>query len=75
MSRLRVHFTSLEKRSIGMTRAVWKGQLVVGPHEIPIKLYAAIEDRKTHSHLLHDKDNAPVEQQIVCKDTGEKSRR
>lgn len=54
-----------------MARAIWKGQLVLGQHEVPIKMYSAIEDRKVHFRLLHEKDNAPVEQQIVRKDTGE----
>lgn len=53
-----------------MARALWKGQLMLGKHEVPVKLYSAIEDRKVHFRLLHEKDAAPVEQHIVRKDTG-----
>lgn len=53
-----------------MARAIWKGQLLIGEHEVPVKLYSAVEDRKVHFRLLHEKDSAPVEQHIVRKDTG-----
>jgi DNA end-binding protein Ku len=51
-------------------RAVWKGNLVLGEHEVPIKMYSAVEDQAVHFRLLHDKDLTPVEQRIVRKDTG-----
>ncbi len=54
-----------------MARAMWKGTLELGKHELDVKLYSAIEDRTVHFHLLHKKDRAPVEQHIVRKDTGE----
>jgi DNA end-binding protein Ku len=53
-----------------MARAIWKGTLELGKHELDVKLYSAIEDRTVHFHLLHKKDQAPVEQHIVRKDTG-----
>jgi DNA end-binding protein Ku len=53
-----------------MARAIWKGQLHLGKHQVGIKLYSAIEDRSIHFHLLHAKDHAPVEQHIIRKDTG-----
>lgn len=59
-----------EARSVGVARAIWKGQLLLGKHEVPVKLYSAIEDRKIRFRLLHEKDAAPVEQHIVRKDTG-----
>ncbi|MCA9516206.1 MAG: hypothetical protein KC635_14785 [Myxococcales bacterium] len=49
-------------------RAMWKGvvRLGDGPVEaIPVKLYAAIEDRGVHFRLLHAKDGAPVRQELV----------
>jgi len=52
------------------SRAIWKGLLQVGDHEVGVKLYSAIEDRSVRFHLLHAKDRAPVEQHIVRKDTG-----
>ena len=51
-------------------RAVWKGSLVLGEREVPIKMYSAVEDQTMHFRLLHDKDLAPVEQRIVRKDNG-----
>ena len=53
-----------------MARAIWKGNLVLGKHEVPVKFYSGLEDRKIHFHLLHAKDQAPVEQHIIRKDTG-----
>jgi DNA end-binding protein Ku len=53
-----------------MARAMWKGAIVLGKHEVGIKLYSAVEDRAVRFHMLHKKDRAPVEQQIVRKDTG-----
>ena len=41
------------------------------PIVVPVKLFAAAEDRTVRFHLLHAKDRAPVEQHIVRKDTGE----
>ena len=52
-------------------RAIWKGELKLGKHNVGVKFYSAIEDRSVHFHLLHEKDKAPVEQHIVRKDTGE----
>ncbi len=51
-------------------RAIWKGNLMLGEYEVPIKMYSAIEDQAVHFHLLHDKDLTPVEQRIVRKDNG-----
>ncbi|MGZ5724202.1 MAG: non-homologous end joining protein Ku [Caldimonas sp.] len=51
-------------------RAIWKGHLVLGKHEVPVKLYSAVQDRAVHFHLLHGKDLTPVEQRIVRKDNG-----
>jgi hypothetical protein len=51
-------------------RALWKGTLVLGKHEVPVKMYSAVQDRAVHFHLLHGKDLTPVEQRIVRKDDG-----
>lgn len=54
-----------------MARAIWKGAIELGKHEVGVKLYSALEDRSVHFRMLHKKDDAPVEQHIVRKDTGE----
>lgn len=46
-------------------RAMWKAELQIGAHAIPVKLYAAVEDRKVHFRLLDEATQAPVEQQMV----------
>jgi DNA end-binding protein Ku len=51
-------------------RAIWKGHLVLGKHEVPVKVYSAVQDQAVHFHLLHEKDLMPVEQRIVRKDNG-----
>jgi DNA end-binding protein Ku len=51
-------------------RAIWKGVLHLGKHELAVKLYSAVEDRTVHFRMLHRTDHAPVEQHIVRKDTG-----
>lgn len=53
-----------------MARAIWKGVIQLGKHEVGVKLYSAVQDRTVHFHMLHRKDDAPVEQHIVRKDTG-----
>ena len=53
-----------------MARAMWKGELQLGKHQVAVKLYSAVEDKSIHFHMLHAKDRAPVEQHIVRKDTG-----
>lgn len=54
-----------------MIRAMWKANIAVGKLKVPIKLYSAIEDRSIKFRMLHRKDQAPVEQHIVRKDTRE----
>jgi DNA end-binding protein Ku len=51
-------------------RAIWKGTIALGKHQVGIKMYSALENRSVHFHMLHRKDDAPVEQHIVRKDTG-----
>jgi DNA end-binding protein Ku len=64
--------TRTQTRSAVMAaRAIWKGELALAKHKVAVKFYSAVEDRTIHFHLLHSKDQAPVEQHIVRKDTGE----
>ena len=54
-----------------MTRAMWKASLALGDVALPVKLYAAVEDRGVHFRLLHAKDAVPVEQRMVDPRTDE----
>ncbi|HBG26876.1 MAG: hypothetical protein A2Y10_07580 [Planctomycetes bacterium GWF2_41_51] len=47
-------------------RAIWKGRIKFEQADIPVKLYTAINDIRSHSHLLHDQDNQRLEQKLVC---------
>lgn len=47
-------------------RAMWKGVIRCGEEvRVPVKLYAAVEDRGVHFRLLHRKDHAPVRQAMI----------
>ena len=50
---------------------MWKASLDLGDVQVPVKLYAAIEDRDIHFRLLHAKDAVPVRQRLVDPRTGE----
>ena len=52
-------------------RAIWQATLTIKKHELPVKLYAAVEDRETHFHLLHKRDRTRVEQHMVDSETGQ----
>ncbi len=54
-----------------MARAIWKGVIELGKHQVGVKMYSAVEDRAVHFRMIHRKDDAPVEQHIVRKDTGD----
>lgn len=54
-----------------MARAIWKAVLKIGAMEVPVKLYSAVQDKSVHFRLLHGKDHAPVQQQMVNPETGE----
>ncbi|MFZ7127640.1 MAG: Ku protein [Desulfobacterales bacterium] len=52
-------------------RAMWKGRIQFGNIEVPVKLYAGLNDQKVHFRLLHAKDLVPVVQKMVHPRTGE----
>jgi len=52
-------------------RAMWKASLTIGSEQIPVKLYAALQDRDVHFRLLHAKDDVPVKQAMVNPETEE----
>ncbi|MCF8143039.1 MAG: Ku protein [Deltaproteobacteria bacterium] len=52
-------------------RAIWKGVISFQSISIPVKFFSAVEDRKIHFRLLHDKDQVPVVQQMINPRTNE----
>jgi DNA end-binding protein Ku len=51
---------------LGVARAIWKAVLQFGPVQVPVKLYPAVKDTRTHAHLLHDTDRQRLQQRMVC---------
>lgn len=51
-------------------RAMWKAKLAVGKHEVGVRMYAAVEDRSIHLHLLHRQDGVRVRQRMADATTG-----
>src|SRR5262245_46986824 len=48
-----------------VARAIWKGSLKIGSATIPIKIYAAVEDRDVHFHVLQKTTKSRVKQEMV----------
>lgn len=53
-----------------MARAMWKGVLRFGHTSVPVKFYAAVEDRAIHLRLLDRKRQEPVTEKMVDSETG-----
>lgn len=51
-------------------RAIWKAVIQCGKHQVPVKLYSAIEDRNIHFRILSRKDKQPVKGAMVNPETG-----
>jgi DNA end-binding protein Ku len=54
-----------------VARAMWKAVLRLSDVEVPVKLFAGVEERGLHFRLLHSKDGVPVKQRMVDAQTGE----
>ena len=52
------------------TRAIWKGNLVLGEEEVAVKMYSAVQDRTVHFRMLDKESLSPVHQRIVRKTDG-----
>lgn len=50
-------------------RAIFKAHVRLNALEVPVKLYAAVDDRSLHFRLLHAVDGEPVVQELVDKTT------
>jgi DNA end-binding protein Ku len=46
-------------------RSIWNGNIRFGRVTLPVKLFAAVEDRTVRFHLLHDRDRQRVRQRLV----------
>lgn len=52
-------------------RAMWKAVIVADEIRVPVKLYAAVEDRNLRFHLLHDQDMIRIKQRMAHPVSGE----
>jgi DNA end-binding protein Ku len=51
-------------------RPIWKGAISFGMVTIPVKLYAATEEKDIRFRLLHREDGAPIEEKRFCTEDG-----
>src|SRR5687767_11721072 len=54
-----------------MSRAIWTGALSFGLAHVPVRLHGAVIHRPLPLHLLHDVDNARIQQRRVCSADGQ----
>jgi DNA end-binding protein Ku len=48
-------------------RAIWSGSISFGLVNAPVRMYSAIDEQQLHFHLLHEKDDARIGYEKVCK--------
>lgn len=70
-SRTRTAKKRTVRKGVSSARALWKGTIKFGRVEVPVRMYAAVQDQGVHFRLLHEADEAPVQQQMVNPETGE----
>ena len=51
-------------------RAIWKGDLKLNSTKVPVKLYAAVQDRTVRFHILEEKSKTRVKQHMVEPESG-----
>ena len=51
-------------------RAMWKAEIELGKTKVPVKMYAAVSDRKVRFRLLDPDTLTPVSQRMVNPDSG-----
>ena len=47
-------------------RAIWKGNIHCGDMDVPVKLHPAVKEERIQFHLLHERDQVRLKQQMVC---------
>lgn len=52
-------------------RAMWKGVVTFGSHEVPVKWYAAAQDHGVGFRMLDEKTKRPITQKMVDPTTGD----
>jgi DNA end-binding protein Ku len=49
-----------------MPRSLWTGSLSFGLVNVPVQLFAAVQDLDLHFRQIHEKDGAPIEVRRWC---------
>lgn len=52
-----------------VARAIYRARLCVSDIQLPVKFYAAVEEKGIHFRLLHATDHEPVNQELFDKTT------
>lgn len=47
-------------------RAIWTGYIHFGDTNVPVKLHAAVKEQRIQFHLLHQRDQIKLQQQMIC---------
>src|SRR5512139_1594490 len=45
---------------------IWKGTIHFGDMDVPVKLHTAVGEERIQFHLLHQRDQVRVRQQMFC---------
>jgi DNA end-binding protein Ku len=45
---------------------IWKGIIHFGDMDVPVKLHTAVGEERVQFHLLHERDQVRVRQQMIC---------
>src|SRR4051812_29701847 len=57
------------------SRPVWSGSISFGLVTIPVRLYVAVREKNLHFRSLHDQDQVPIKQKLVCPQDGKEVHR
>ena len=47
-------------------RTIWKGYIHFGNTDVPVKLHTAVKEDRIQFHLLHQRDQVRLHQQMIC---------
>jgi non-homologous end joining protein Ku len=45
---------------------IWKGYIHFGEIDVPVKLHTAVREERIQFHLLHNRDQVRLRQQMIC---------
>src|ERR1700678_2521803 len=57
------------------SRPMWSGAISFGLVTIPVRLFTAVREKTLHFRSLHDQDQAPLKQKMVCSVDGKEVHR